>query len=168
PLPAEEPTRSDEPTFTTMRRKSLSDGAFCTIPTELFMAALCSMGLPASSSLGVTRPRDPSIGSCSMQGMVSSCRGRSDAACSLWRRAGDCAWQRTAGTRLAVGADVADGRYQSGLERRSPTRTGGADGERQRSDHSARTGNPGKRRTTDHFANTDTPKSEYRSADHPT
>src|SRR5262249_56095910 len=35
--PAEESTRSEEPTFTTMRRKSLSDGAFCTVPTELFM-----------------------------------------------------------------------------------------------------------------------------------
>src|SRR5262245_49065395 len=47
--PAEESTNSEEPTFTTMRRKSLSDGVFGPDRAELCMAALCSTGLGASS-----------------------------------------------------------------------------------------------------------------------
>ena len=49
-------------------------------------------------------------------------RGRSDAACGLWGRSGDCARQRAAGARLGIGAHVAYGRHQSGIERRSATR----------------------------------------------
>jgi hypothetical protein len=36
-----------------MRRKSFSDGVFGIVPSELFMAALCSMGTAASSWLSV-------------------------------------------------------------------------------------------------------------------
>jgi len=36
-----------------MRRKSFSDGVFAIVPSELFMAALCSMGTAASSWVSV-------------------------------------------------------------------------------------------------------------------
>src|SRR5215470_9865902 len=51
--PAAESTRSEDPTLTTMRRKSFSDGVFGIVPSELFMAALCSMGTAASSWFAV-------------------------------------------------------------------------------------------------------------------
>ena len=51
--PAAESTSSEEPTLTTMRRKSFSDGVFGIVPSELFMAALCSMGTAASSWFAV-------------------------------------------------------------------------------------------------------------------
>jgi hypothetical protein len=40
--------------------------------------------------------------------------GESDADCGLWCRASDYAWQRAAGARLAVSADVADDQHRSG------------------------------------------------------
>src|SRR5262245_26167018 len=51
--PAAESTSSEDPTLTTMRRKSFSDGVFAIVPSELFMAALCSMGTATSSWLSV-------------------------------------------------------------------------------------------------------------------
>jgi hypothetical protein len=110
--------------------------------------------------------RDPSNGSCAKPGMVSFCRGRSDAAYSLWRGAGDCAWQRTVGARLAVSADAANGGYQSGIARCFATRTSGAECDRYRTSHSTRTRNSGcKRPTTNHCTRTANSESKYRSAD---
>ena len=90
--------------------------------------------------------------------MVSFRRGRSDADCSLWRRAGDCAWQRALRARLDVGADAAHGGHPGRLKH--STCPSGED-ECQRVDKSARTGNAGKCRK----AGTRTIKRKSRRAD---
>src|SRR5262245_43238659 len=156
--PAEESTSNEEPTFTTMRRKSLSDGVFCIAPKDLFMAALCSTGLAASSWPGTGMDRG---GSCAEPGMVSFRRGRSDAVCSLWRRAGDCAWQRTVRARLAVGPDVPHGGHQSRAECRPSARSSQGGGER--GNNSVRSRGAGKRGKTD-AGRTRATKSESRGA----
>ena len=90
--------------------------------------------------------------------MVSFRRGRSDADCSLWRGAGDCAWQRALRARLDVGADAAHGGHPGRLKH--STCPSGED-ECQRVDKSARTGNAGKCRK----AGTRTIKRKSRRAD---
>jgi len=78
-------------------------------------------------------------------------RGRSDAACGLWGGFGDCARQRAAGTRLGIGAHVAHGRHQSGIERRSATCAADAEhddcGRADCAGHTGRTGRTGNAQT---------------------
>src|SRR5262249_62172540 len=71
--PAEESTSSEEPTFTTMRRKSLSDGVFGPVLAELCMRRCVARVLPRRHG-----------GSP----VVSSGWGRRDAFLFFWRRGG--------------------------------------------------------------------------------
>src|SRR5262245_8674639 len=96
--------------------------------------------------------------------MVSFGRGRSDAVFSLWRRAGNCAWQRALGARLAVSPDVAHGGHQSRTKRRPWARN--TEGERKRIDQSARSRGADRRGKADCTCHVRAAKSEYRGADH--
>ena len=91
--------------MTTMRRKSLSDGVFGIIPTELFMAALCSMGPAASSWSSVVSFTEGEAMQLAVYGAVLAIALGSV----------------LLGTRLGIGAHVAHGRHQSGIQRRSAT-----------------------------------------------
>lgn len=82
-----------------------------------------------------------------MVGRAIVYRGRSDAVYGLWGSTGDCAWQRAAGTRLGIGAHVADGGHQGGIECRTAARAAETEhddcnraGCANHSDHSGRTG----------------------------
>ena len=82
-----------------------------------------------------------------MVGRAIVYRGRSNAVYGLWGSTGDCAWQRAAGTRLGIGAHVADGGHQGGIECRTAARAAETEhddcnraGCANHSDHSGRTG----------------------------